>query len=65
MHAYIKQLENLTKVINLLNKEQRNDGNKKQWKTVDNRRRSRVGCRNNSIHDDVVEVVHWKFDMPH
>ena len=57
----VKELENqnssLVTVINLLNKEQGNDGNKEQWKTVNNRRRSRVECRNNNIHDDVVEVV--------
>ena len=65
----VKELENqnssLVTVINLLNKEQGNDGNKEQWKTINNRRRSCVECRNNNIHDDLVEVVHWKIDMPH
>ena len=45
LNMRVKELENqnssLVTVINLLNKEQGNDGNKEQWKTVNNRRRSR------------------------
>ena len=61
LNMRVKELENqnssLVTVINLLNKKQGNDGNKEQWKTVNNRRRSRVECRNYNIHEDVAEVV--------
>ena len=61
LNMRVKELENqnssLVTVINLLNKEQGNDGNKEQRKTANNRRRSRVECRDNNIYDDVVEVV--------
>ena len=71
LNMRVKELENqnscLVTVINLLNKEQGNDGNKEQWKTV-----------NNTIEDDLVlnagtiifmttwlTLFHWKIDMPH
>ena len=69
LNMRIKELENqnssLITVIKLLNKEQGNDGNKEQWKTVNNTRRSRVDCRNNNFMTTWLKLFHWKIDMPH
>ena len=61
LNMRIKELEDqnssLTTVIKLLNNEQTDNCGKEPWKAVNNKRKSRIDCRINNIHDDVFEVT--------